>query len=329
MTIFLKKLFLYIFLILVVLEILVRVFHLYSDNPSEYIDEYGVEKRVPLKSGYAIQGNRNQNISEFGINNAGFNSPKDYLPSKEKFEVAIVGDSYIEGFHQDYQNSIGRKIEQQIPGIEVYEYGYAGYDLADQLHLINAYKKDFELIDVIIVYMKFQNDLVRGSYSPNYENISTRHTTIYKIKNNIKLLAYGSIIGILDPVKNLATGDAFQNLDSGYKTNEIVLSKDQKRLQDLQYLDNFKSLIRLYGFDKTKTTILLDSRVTSSVFLEYCKENEIKYIDFSDTFIKSKKATNLIYDLHWNDYGRELIAKTISEYVSEKERKFRLNSSLK
>ncbi len=47
MTAFLKKLFLYVLLILLVLEIIVRVFHLYTDNVPQYIDEFGVEKRVP------------------------------------------------------------------------------------------------------------------------------------------------------------------------------------------------------------------------------------------------------------------------------------------
>ena len=325
MTAFLKKLFLYVLLILFVLEIIVRVFHLYTDNAPQYIDEFGVEKRVPRSEGYAVQGNRNQNFSEYGINNAGFNSHRDFLPSGDKFEVAIIGDSYIEGFHQDYQNSIGKKIEKRIPGIEVYEYGYEGYDLANQLHLINAYKKDFALIDEIIVYIKFQNDLERGSYSPNYEKITYRNSAIFKIKNSIKLLTYGSNIGVLDPVKNLVTGKAFQNKESGYKTNEIKLTKEQKRLQDLRYLSNFKSLVSLYGFDKEKTTLLLDSRETSKLFLDYCAENKIKYIDFSNYLARSKKATTLIYDFHWNDHGRDLIAQAIIDYLFQKEGKYKLN----
>ncbi|MGB5171247.1 MAG: hypothetical protein WBN69_07435, partial [Eudoraea sp.] len=85
MTAFLKKIFLYILLIFLVLEIIVRAFHLYTDNAPQYIDEFGVEKRVPRSSGYAVQGNRNQNFSEYGINNAGFNSYRDFLPSKDKF----------------------------------------------------------------------------------------------------------------------------------------------------------------------------------------------------------------------------------------------------
>lgn len=319
MTQFLKKLFLYILLILVVLEIIVRVFHLYSDVPLFYIDEFGVEKRVPRNYGYAVYGNRNQSFSEYGINNAGFNSHRDFLPTENKFEVAIIGDSFIEGFHQDYTNSIGRKIEEQIPGIEVYEYGYAGYDLANQLYLINAYKNDFALIDEIIIYLKYDNDLRSNSYAPNSEKIRVLNSKFnkYWLKDNIKLLDYITKIGVYMPLKKLVTDNAFAENGKGYKTNEIGLSKEQKRLRDLQYLDNFKSLVSLYGFDKGKTTLLLDSKKTSELFLKYCKENKIRFIDYSQSFAKSKKSTTLIYDHHWNDHGRDLIAQAITIYLSE------------
>jgi len=84
----------------------------------------------------------------------------------------LVGDSYFQGFHQDYYNSIGKKIENTIPDIEVYEYGYAGYDFADQLHLIDAYKEDFALIDHIVIYLNFPDDLNRDSYFINDERLA-------------------------------------------------------------------------------------------------------------------------------------------------------------
>ena len=136
---FILKSFGYIFLILLLLEALVRVFHLYTEDPPRFIDELGVEKRVPDNTGYAVTGNRNQNYSEFKINKAGFNSHREFTPRPGKFEVALVGDSFIEGFHQDYTSSTGQRVEQKVKGIEVYEYGYAGYDFANQMHLVHAY----------------------------------------------------------------------------------------------------------------------------------------------------------------------------------------------
>jgi len=303
----------YIFLILVALELTVRALHLYTEDPPRFIDEYGVEKRMPGHNGYAVTGNRNQNFSEFHINNAGFNSYREFKPTKEKFEIALIGDSFIEGFHQDYDASTGRKIERDLKdSLEVYEYGYAGYDLANQLHLINAYDDQFKLIDEIIIYLNYESDLNRGVYKPNRQRIAMLRSTVFRIRDNIKLLAYGSKIGIVDPLKNLVTGKAFQEENpKGYETNQIVISEAKEK----EYLENFKSLIKLYGFDKCKTTILLDSRKTNDSFLEYCRQNDIKYLDFAPAFKNSKKPVTLIYDHHWNNHGREIIAKVISDYI--------------
>jgi hypothetical protein len=41
---------------------------------------------------------------------AGFNSHREFFtPSEDKFEIALIGDSCIEGFHQDFYDSTGKK----------------------------------------------------------------------------------------------------------------------------------------------------------------------------------------------------------------------------
>jgi hypothetical protein len=92
---FLKSL-LYLVLIVLVLELLVRIFHLTKDYPVRYVDKFEVEKWVPNQEGYSVTGNRRQNFSKFYINNSGFNSYREFTPSKDKVEIALVGDSFIE-----------------------------------------------------------------------------------------------------------------------------------------------------------------------------------------------------------------------------------------
>ncbi|MBU2945645.1 hypothetical protein [Zobellia uliginosa] len=318
---FILKSVLYILLILLLLEVIVRVFHLYTEDPPRFIDKYGVEKRIPDHDGYAVTGNRNQNFSKFHINKAGFNSFREFNPSADKFEMALIGDSFIEGFHQDFSNSIGKQIENKVKDVEVYEYGYAGYDFANQMHLVYAYHKDFQLIDKIVLYLNYENDLGRAEYEPNKGRIKMLSSTVFKIRDNIKLLAYGSKIGIVEPLKKLAQGGiAFNETDKAYKTNELKDSEAEKLKIDKQRIANFKNLIELYGFDKSKTSLLLDSRKTSDRFLDFCRNNGIKYIDFAPKFENSKKPTTLIYDHHWNAYGRSLIAKELADYLKEQKK---------
>jgi hypothetical protein len=309
---FLKSL-LYLFLIIICLELLVRLFHLYTDVPTRIIDNKGVEKSLPNQTGYAVTGNRRQNFSKYHINNSGFNSYREFKPTKEKIEIAVIGDSFIEGMHQDYFDSTGKKLERKLKNVEVYEYGYAGYDLSNQLYLINAYKEDFELIDHIIIYFKYQNDLFKGSYTPNNERIALLKSPLFRIRDEFKLLKYVSDNGIIDPIKTFVI-----NLTRKIKINELQKDKKEEQLdKDLIYLENFKKLVSTYGFDKQKISFLLNSKTTSKVFLDYCKLNGYQIIDFADAIENSKRRTTLIYDMHWNNYGRELVASVIADYFKK------------
>lgn len=301
------KILLYGVLVLIALEILVRIFHLYPEDPPRFIDELNVEKRVPGYTGYNVTGNRRQNFSQFRINKQGFNSYRDFYPSESRNELALIGDSFIQGFHEEYNQSIGKKIEQKVDGLEVYEYGYAGWDMADQLHLINAYKEDFEKIDRIVIYMDYPSDFHRATYEPNYKRIKLLNSTVFKLRNKIKLFYYTSEIGMLDAVKRFVSG---KTKNTGNEVEEDMLhSKEKDEVRT--YISNFDSLLTLYPIEKNKTSFLLDCRKTPEEFLTYCRENNIKIIDFGKLFEKSKVPVTLIYDQHWNTHGRSLVAESI------------------
>ena len=56
-----------------------------------------------------------------------------------------------------------------------------------------------------------------------------------------------------------------KNTELNTETSEKTLANNSK------YLENFKKLVAIFGFDKDKIAILLDSRTTSKSFLEYCE----------------------------------------------------------
>ncbi len=311
----LLKTVLYIILILISLEVIVRVFHLAKDNPSRFVDKHKVEKWVPNQEGYSVTGNRRQNFSKFYINQSGYNSYREFTPSEEKIEVALVGDSFIEGFHQNYYNSIGKKIENRVAGIEVYEYGYAGYDLADQLHLISAYKDTFDKIDHVVLGLKFENDLLRSEYQVVQDRMHLE-SSLYRKARKIKLLVYTQNIGILEPLWKLAGKLA----SIGKKRKNIpvkVIAKEEVETKHFTYIKNFKSLIDKYGFDKERFVFLLDTEITPKLFLDYLSDNNFKYVDMYKALSVSKSPTTLIYDRHWNNHGRELIAELIANYIKQ------------
>ncbi|WP_372756424.1 hypothetical protein [Mariniflexile sp.] len=315
-----KKLFIkigvYTVLILICLEVFVRVFHLTKDYPVRIIDDRGVERWMPNQDGFSVTGNRRQNFSEYSINNNGYNSYHNYEPSKNKVEIALIGDSFIEGFHQHYYNSIGKKVEDQLENIEVYEFGYAGYDLADQLHLIYQYQSFFDLIDYAVIGLDFDTDLTRSEYYVMQDRMILESPK-YQAMRKIKLLVYFQNIGAFDAPRELVKR-LFSREESATNTlNEHDKKVRQKKLHET-YFKNFKSLVNAYGFDKTRFVFLLDADKAPEFFLSYLKENNYNYIDFSQELKKSDIPTSLIYDMHWNNHGREIIANLISNYYRKK-----------
>ena len=309
----LTKIGLYTIAVILLLEVIVRVLHLAKDTPIRYIDEHKVEKWVPKQTGYSVTGNRNQNLCPYKINNFGYNSFREFNPTANKTEIAIVGDSFIQGFHQDYNNSIGKKIENSLPNIEVYEYGYAGYDFADQLHLINAYKKDFDLINYVVVYLNFEDDLLRDKYKVVHERLAVQSPKNLMIKK-CKLLVYIKSIGLLDPpIKFVSKLIAYATRDNKTTIQTNKNSNTAEKNKTTQYITNFNNLVELYGFNKSRYSLLLDSRNTPKEFINYLNINNFHIIDFSKAFKAVNTPTTLVYDQHWNNLGRNLIAEEITK----------------
>lgn len=307
------KIMLYGMLIIISLECLTRLFYLGEDKPTRYLDDNKVEKWVPNQEGFAITGNRKQNFIKYHINKSGFNSYREYNPTKEKIEVALIGDSFVEGFHQPYLSSTGRKVELLMNDkIEVFEYGYSGYDMADQLHLINSYKSDFELINRVYIKLKFSNDLRRDKYEIMHARLNMESPLNNLLKKS-KLLIYLKDIGFIDPIKKFIA--KVKKLKKRKPEGEIK-TKDLFE-QDKVFIQNFIKLVNLYGYDKTKFVLLMDVEDTSEPFLKYLNENNYQYVDFGKKINYDKKPTTLIYDMHWNNYGRGIVAKIISSDIKK------------
>jgi len=299
----------YAITIFVLLECYVRIFHLSSDVPKRVIDEFGVEKRISNQTGTNITGNRRQHATTYKINENGFNSIRSQISSSENFKLALIGDSYIEGFHQDYNNSLGRMIETELDSVEVYEYGCGGYDLADQFHMINAYKDKFAELDLIVVYMKYENDLERSIYTTNQIRLNKMNNVVGKIRNFSKLLSYGGGLGLINKF-----GKFLKSLK--LPVNSASQDSSKSLITDSTKIKNFETLISNYGINKNKVKLLLDSRNTCPNFLAFCDDIGMCYIDFAETLKHAEKETTFIYDTHWNSYGRNLLAKKISDCVA-------------
>ncbi|KAB7530481.1 hypothetical protein F8C76_02955 [Flagellimonas olearia] len=289
------------------MEVLVRLFHLYNDTPDWNLAKDNTYKRVPGQTGYAVYGNRRQVMAPYRINSSGYNSFRDFDPVEDEIEIAIFGDSFIEGFHQDYRNSLGKKVERGLSNVQVYEYGHSNFDLADVMYLVNTNTSDMDKIDFIVYAIDYEYDLMRDTYKVVPRKV------VFPLLRHSKFLVYLLDIGMIDQIKKV-----LRKWNVGQAPREGVGKKIDR---DSLFLHNFKTLTNKYGLEKKKVAFLLDGRHTSDQFLKYLSDNGIQIIDYGLAFQVSEDQgvpTTLIYDQHWNDHGRELIAEQIIDYFNKK-----------
>jgi len=205
---------------------------------------------TPNSEGIWIGGGMREISSHYKINQQGFNSLKDYsILDKNKISIAIIGDSYIESFHVDVENSIGRILEIETKNaIEVHEYGKSGGNIIDFSLMFNKWiknKYDYTFI------LATDRDLVanKGSFMGKGNSIP-HQSTIRKIYNNSSFIRYLNINHKLSYIINKKfsfSGDS-KDKRKNVKSNEINTSA----------LKGFDSkCIILYEKEKLDTTLPL------------------------------------------------------------------------
>lgn len=276
--------------------------------PERYINADGVELNLPHQEGLFVTGNRRQHSVPYKTDAYGFNTLQNNLDGKnKKYSIALIGDSFIEGFHQPRTASLGKMVEDQLQHAAVTEYGMSGYDFADQLYLVHTYKEHFEQMDALVFYLKYENDLERASYQPNYTRAIKRRSLVSKIRQESKLLTYMGRLGIINQFSRFVKGKTART-EAFKKQKEAAIDSNLvgKRIA------NFKALLAQNPIPRTKMHLLVDTSKTPQRFIAMCLNMGIAVIDFKDALQQAEAAPTYIYDEHWNHHGRQLVAKSIS-----------------
>jgi hypothetical protein len=298
---------------LLIFEIYIRIFHLYDDIPKFQLSENNLLFYRPDQMGLYNFGNRKEIESKYSINNVGFNSSIDYKFNNSVNKIALIGDSYIEGFHQDVVNSIGRKIEKYIPKL-CYEYGVSDWNYNDYSNLIGSNIDDFNQFEYIFININ-PSDLqyTLKNYLNNYKSklrVDNQNTILYKyIYKNIKLISSINQMGLLDKIKIKTT----------LFSRNILMEPNNINLQ----LKNFQNINKYFipSFLKKKIVFIINSNLNyQESFISYLKLNN-QTIDLKNSFNSSIESPYYVFDQHWNNMGRDLVSTEIIDYI--------INESLK
>lgn len=277
-----KKLIINLFLFSVVFiglfEIFVRVFGLATDVPLSHLYKNGYLLYKADQDGKFVRGSRGEVSTAFHINQTGWNSVVEYgVPDSRT--LAIIGDSYVEGFYVDVKQSIGRKIELLTNNqYKVHEYGMAGANIHDYRILFEELKSKGYLKIFIVIGPK---DFFTQKSSFTGQNNIVSYSIIRQVYSSIALVRYLNVNMSIKKIWERKLGEP-----------------DDSNIEELQINVNSlspKGAIYLYD-DLQFKEIITDLKMQEIVHKHLPK-------DYG-------------FNGHWNENGALNVAETIIEHLN-------------
>ena len=137
---FIIEILLIITLTLVVGELTTRFFNLRSQNVDFLTyDKEGFYTNKPNSQGDFVFGKfPSLYRTTFNFNDIGFNTPLDYKNfNNKKITVAFLGDSYVESYHVNYNESLSSILMNLSSEYQSYDFGVSGYNMIDYFWILS------------------------------------------------------------------------------------------------------------------------------------------------------------------------------------------------
>ena len=126
-----------------------------------YLEEYRILTYDPdlQREGVYTAGPRSEIKGRWRINNAGWNSRVDYVEEKNRPRIAIIGDSYVEAFQVDLENSFPELLRAKLGAqVDIYQFGISGATLAGYLRISRYVREQYD--PDVLVFNLCHNDFV-------------------------------------------------------------------------------------------------------------------------------------------------------------------------
>lgn len=126
-----------------------------------YLEEYQILTYDPdlQREGVYTAGSHSEIKGRWRINNAGWNSRVDYVKEKHRPRIAIIGDSYVEAFQVDLENSFPELLRTELGDqVDIYQFGISGATLAGYLRISRYVREQYD--PDVLIFNLCHNDFV-------------------------------------------------------------------------------------------------------------------------------------------------------------------------
>jgi len=292
-----------VFILLLILggELIIRVNHVMSDIPQREINEFGIQKYIPNQLGYWKGGEHQWLINRLGW--------PGQLPKSYNNLVTIIGDSFIENFMNPNECHQSVLLKQKVDDFNFIEAGRSGVsfieamEISKQLdslnpeyHLIYVSKQDFieSVADIEPL-----NDITQVNLKANkIEYGVMKSPSLKKVLYNFKLLYY-----------------CYTNFSLQFPTSKNV-EKQEKITKNNQFVKNRKEILQLVTYVKSNykinNKVLIFHPKTEFKIIEICQNLGFKTMILNSD---NDKSWTFKHDHHWTCYGHNRVAEQVASFL--------------
>ena len=340
-----------------VLEILFRFVVQAADLPYTYFDpefqilKYDASKK---KDGVYTIGKLGHWPAKWHINNTGWNSPIDYqMKGRTKPLIAVVGDSFIEGFNVDVGKNVADDLREKLKkDYDVYSFGMSGANLSQYYHMSRYVGKVFspQILIINFIYNDFEqlfaDDCRTGMLCLEESAVGIREAPINPyVPSFFKRLArHSSFMRYL--ILNLGP-DVIKwqrSKQAKHAKHNVVLDKNLEKVgrakvaKAADYLfkkieDENQGRRVVFVLDGPRREIYANRVETSwtlwmnQLAKEECRKYGIEFIDMTGPFMERYQKEHTPFDFpedyHWNELGHQVVAETVLGYLNSTEKSSR------
>ncbi len=299
----------------------------------------------PARHGQFTVGRLARERTRWQLNQAGWNSTREYVARDARTRpcVAVIGNSYVEGFYADVDAGLTAALERELAGrYDVYNFGKSGV-IAPQMMRVARYARHHYAPETLVFILNhgslrsalrnFGYVITNQQYLWEDGRLQEIPPSVYHPNRLMRLHTYSALVRYL------------------YHNAAILKSRGAIRQEAMQrndplaeaQLENERPLLEAMAREITGTlraehpdaTILLvmdaDRRRMyetgarpeplrdSPFWAAACREQGCGFLDLTDDFWTAYQADGRQLDLpgnyHWNEYGMAVVARAIAGWL--------------
>ncbi|MDY0289152.1 MAG: hypothetical protein RBR15_10045 [Sphaerochaeta sp.] len=290
-----------IFLILLFIfsEILIRLLNVVSDIPERYVDEYGVQRYIPEQNG------RYDRI-KWKTNEYGWIG----LSETEGEVISIIGDSYIENLMNPITCNQGYLLKEHLPNYSFFEAGRSGITLIEALKISSILENE--------IHPKLQLlYLSTGDFSESISNIH-RYSDRYQVDLETNEEKGGAIRGqrLKKILYNIKTLYYLYQKYPVFVAKQNKAEDNDKSKTSISY-DKYIPILFDYIADNydLNTIIFVFHPGINQDIIRLAEGHGIEYIELQTNEEETQLWRMSDVDGHWSCYGHAQVSAQVAKML--------------